>query len=132
MAGIGTATCFAGPLEGKGKLRSPFPEEKLTVTQELAREHKKLTRKAEDLQNGLKDTVLRKSPKAVKVARNHTSFLTKFVKEGSDEVQKKHPKTNWLEIGLRVLLIESLFLEASVVVPIAESFIYHPETKLPH
>ena len=94
MAGIGTATCFAGPLEGKGKLRSPFPEEKLTVTQELAREHKKLTRKAEDLQNGLKDTVLRKSPKAVKVARNHTSFLTKFVKEGSDEVQKKHPKTN--------------------------------------
>ena len=94
MAGIDTATCFAAPLDGKGKLRSPFPEEKWTIIQELAREHKKLTRKAEELQNGLKVTILRKPPEAGKVARNHASIVTKFIKEGSDEVQKKHPKTN--------------------------------------
>lgn len=61
---------------------------------EMTDYYDKLEVKVEELPNGLKVTILGKTPEAVKVARNHASIVTKFVKEGEAEVQKKHSKAN--------------------------------------
>lgn len=61
---------------------------------EMTAHYDKLEVKAEELKNGLKVTIVGKTPEAVKVAHNHAKIVTSFVKNGSDEVQKKHEPAN--------------------------------------
>ena len=61
---------------------------------EMTEYYDQLKVKAEELPNGLRVTVIGTTPEAVKVARNHASIVSKFVKEGASEVEKKHEKAN--------------------------------------
>jgi hypothetical protein len=61
---------------------------------EMTEYYDQLEVKAEELPNGLRVTVTGTTPEAVQVARNHASIVTKFVKEGASEVEKKHKRAN--------------------------------------
>jgi hypothetical protein len=61
---------------------------------ELTEYYDKLEVKVEELPDGLKVTVTGKNAKAVKVAQNHASIVTSFVKKGSKELPKEHDAAN--------------------------------------
>lgn len=61
---------------------------------ELTEYYDKLDVKVEELPKGLKVTVTGKTEKAVKVARNHASIVTSFVKRGAKELPEEHDAAN--------------------------------------
>ena len=61
---------------------------------ELTEYYPQLTTKIEELPNGLKVTITGKTPKAIKVARNHAKIVSGFVKKGEDALHNEHPTAN--------------------------------------
>jgi hypothetical protein len=60
---------------------------------EMVEHYDDLDTKITPIKTGLQVTVIGKTPRAIKVARNHANIVTSFTKEGPASVQREHPNT---------------------------------------
>ena len=64
---------------------------------EMVEHYKELDAKITPIEKGLEVTVSGKTPRAMKIARNHANIVTSFAKEGFPSVERKHPDTTQLK-----------------------------------